>query len=365
MKWLLFGPTSPYRGGIAAFNDAIASVIQKNHSLTIYNYKQLYPSILFPGSNQFKSDSNTSSIGERVLHSYNPIQWEIFRKKIISQQFDVILFPYWHPFFAPMYIRLLPKTTRNIMIGHNLNPHESFPFTKPLLRSVLNKVAGVITLGKSELKIAEEIGFKGKTTFHLSPIYPDYVKRFNEEVQPASIKIPKDKKVILFFGLIRPYKGLDVLLNAMKSELMTDVALLIVGEHYGDSTNLRQKIADLSDRVMWIDRYVSDDEVPSLMKISELVILPYISATSTGVLPIAYCAGKPVIVTNVGGLPELVWKDKTGDVIPPNDPLALTQSIRKWLDNKELQLEAKRSIPKLLSTMTFDALLETIERDLL
>ncbi|MCX7834482.1 MAG: glycosyltransferase family 4 protein [bacterium] len=363
--WLLLGPNSPYRGGIAAFNDAIAFEIQKKYNLTIWNYKHLYPSFLFPGSSQFRPEINAKELGLRILHSTHPLQWESIRKQISKDKYEVILFPYWHPFFAPMLIRILPTNTKNIMFGHNILPHESFPFSTQLTKALLRKVTGVITLGKSELKQLQKLEYKGKMAYHLSPIYPEYVERFQKPIPTIELPIDKQYRKILFFGIIRPYKGLEVLLKALEMEKLNHVALIIAGEAYGNSKDLLEKVEKFKDRVYWINRYISDDEVPAIMQQAELVILPYLHATSTGVLPIAYCAGKPTIVTNVGGLPELVIKDYTGDIVPPNHPEALADAICKWLTNNELMQRARQKIPELLATMTFSELLRTIERELL
>lgn len=364
-EWLLLGPNSPYRGGIAAFNDAIASEIQKKYHLSIYNYQLLYPPILFPGTSQFRPEANAECIGERILNSINPIKWKFVKRKIKNHRYEIILFPYWHPFFAPMLINTLSTNTINIMIGHNIFPHEPFPFANQLTQHLLKKVNGVITLGKSELKKLEAFGYRGKMTFHLSPVYPSYIERFQKKISPIHIPISKNLRKILFFGIIRPYKGLHILLSALKSEKLRDVALIIAGEHYGNVSELKKQIDELKERVYWINRYVSDEEVPAILQQCELVILPYLSATSTGVLPLAYCAGKPVIVTNVGGLPELVKKDYTGDIIPPNDVDALANSIHKWLFDESLQQRAKIAIPEMLKIMTFSEFLQTLERDLL
>jgi len=366
VKLLLTGPVTPYRGGIAAFNDALYSVLHLRHDVTVWNFRRMYPGFLFPGSSQFRPEAGAEENGVRLLDSIGFWSWPLLRAKLRREKFDAIIHPYWHPFFAPLWLSLHAKGTKRIVIGHNTMPHESFPFGNVLSRKLMKSADGLITLGRSELAQARELGFRGRGAWHPSPAYPAYIERFRTYAAPFSAPFESERPTILLFGMIRDYKGLDVLLSAMRLPVLSEVNLLIAGECYTGAEEVRTLIEPLKSRVYWYDKYLPDDDVPQLFAASDLVVLPYKKATSTGVLPLAYAAGLPVVVTNVGGLPDLVTEGETGAIVPPNNPEALANAIHQWLFNDEKRKEAiSNHIPKMLQTMTFEALVDTMEREVL
>ncbi|MDK9699886.1 MAG: glycosyltransferase family 4 protein [bacterium] len=365
MKLLLFGPASPYRGGIAAFTDSIYRVLKTRHETHCWNYSRLYPGFLFPGSDQYRPDVTAEKIGRPILDSIGFWKWAGLRKQLRREKFDAVLLPYWHPFFAPQYLAVVAKGTKSILIGHNVVPHEAFPFANVLSEQVLQRASGLLTLGQSEIAQARQAGFQGKAAWHPSPAYPEYIERFRKQYKPLQTPLDPALPTILYFGLIRDYKGVPVLLEAMKQPELSEVNLLVAGEMYGDSTALRTQMSTLGNRVHWIDSYLPDDEVPKLFATAQVTVLPYLHATSTGVLPLAYAAGVPAVVTKVGGLPDLVREGETGAIVPPNDPAALAKAISAWLFDANLKAKAKIAIPKMMQTMTFEALVDTLERELL
>ncbi len=364
MKLLLCGPTSPFRGGIAAVNDAILLDLQKQHDVTVWNFHRMYPSFLFPGSSQFRPEPNALEIGERVLDSIGFWKWFGIRRRLRREKFDAIIIPYWHPFFAPMWLSMRIKGTKFILIGHNVLPHESFPMGEFLSRKVVASADGIMTLGRSELERAKTLGFKGRGSWHPSPMYPSFLAKFKEKVTPYAAPFDQKRPTILFFGLIRDYKGLDVLLDAFAMPELTGTNLLIAGEGYSNTDELRRRLKQFPGRVYWYDHYVADDDVPAIFAAADVIALPYKDATSTGILPIAYAAGLPAVVTRVGSLPDLVREGKTGAIIPPNDAKLLAFAIRKWLFDDVVRERAKSvELPAMVEWM--QSFTTTMDREVL
>ncbi len=369
MKIIIVGPAYPYRGGIAHYTGSLyKSFLNRGHEVKIFNFKRLYPKFLFPGKTQFETSSQTEEIAsERIIDSINPINWLISGVKISKEKPDAVIFKYWLPFFAPCYgiISLVIKifsNTKIIFICHNIIPHEKFPFGNVLTKFAFSFVDYFIVqsdvVEKDLLKIKPKA--KYKKIFH--PTYEIFGEAIDKNEARKILSLKPDERVLLFFGYIRPYKGLDLLLRSMKYVLSKfPVKLLIIGEFYEDPKKYYKIIEEegISDFVIFKSEYVPNEEVKIYFSASDLVVLPYISATQSGIVQLAYNFNKPVIVTNVGGLPEVVADGKTGFVVEKS-PEKLAEAIIKFFD-ENLGETFTKNINEVKKNFLWDNLVIAIE----
>lgn len=336
LRIAMLGPAPPFRGGISVFATHLGHELSsQDHEVHYFNFISQYPKFLFPGGDQM--DETCPDINsERILTPYLPYTWLHTIKSINQYQPDIVLVSWWLPFFAPAFGTILRKllSTRIIYIAHNIIPHEFWPGTKTLLKYALSPAQKIVVLSKAcldDLKryLPNSIARKGILGFH--PIYnyakPDVVQR--STVQP-------DPHTILFFGLIKPYKGLDVLLKAMPliKAKHPGIKLVIAGAVYGSSAVYEEIIADLGldSQVERHYRYISDDEIAGFFERCGLCVLPYKSATQSGVIATAYSFDTPVIASNVGGLSEYIIPDQTGFLVEPENPQALADAIIRYIE---------------------------------
>lgn len=369
MKIIILGPAYPYRGGIAHYTGSLyKSFLNRGHEVKIFNFKRLYPKFLFPGKTQFETSSQTEKIiTERIIDSINPISWFIAGAKIIKERPDVVIFKYWLPFFAPCFgiISLMIKVFSNskiIFICHNITPHEKFPLGNVLTKFAFSFADYFIVqsdvVEKDLLKIKPKA--KYKKIFH--PTYEIFGEAIDKNEARKILGIRPDEKVLLFFGYIRAYKGLDLLLRAMKYVLSKfPVKLLIVGEFYEDPKRYYKIIEEdgISDFIIFKSEYVPNEEVKIYFSASDLVVLPYISATQSGIIQLAYNFNKPVIVTDVGGLSEVVVNGKTG-FVAERSPEKLSEAILKFFDENLSEIFIK-NIDGVKKNFSWDNLVIAIE----
>ena len=343
-KIIIIGPAYPYRGGNSLFVSHLYDLLNESFEVKIYNYKLLYPSFLFPGSTQYdKSDSLIKKApNERLINSINPLNWFSVAQKLKKENADLIIFDWWHPFFALCHFtisQLIQKVYRGkiIFLTENFISHEGSIFDRVLTRIGLSNADKFVVLSE---KVHKEISiFAPEKLVYISelPIYDCY----DFKQTPPSKKefgFEEDDIVLLFFGYIRKYKGLDILIDAMPSlrKLNSKLKLLIVGESYDDITKYTSKISalGLENSVKLINNFVPNEEVGKYYSVADLVVLPYRSATQSGILNVAYGFGKPVLVTNVGGLAESVDEGLTGFVIEPEDASQITSGVQKYIEAK-------------------------------
>jgi len=349
-KIIIIGPSYPYRGGNALFVSHTYQVLKNHFNVKVYNYKLLYPSFLFPGTTQYdESDEKIFKIpGERVINSISIFNWFSTASKLKKENADLIIFDWWHPFFGLCHgviSFLIRKKYKNkiLFITENVVSHEANWFDKLLTKFGLAHASDFLALSK---KVEEElIRFsKGKKIYHSElPIYDCY--KNEKDVEGTLFKdelgIEKNNKVILFFGYVRKYKGLDILIRAFSKILKNhpDTTLLIVGEFYEKPDSYIKLIDEckIREKVIVINRFVSNEEVSKYYLASDVVILPYRSATQSGILNVAYGFNKPVIVTDVGGLAEFVVENKTGFVVKPDSPNAILLGYEKFLELSRLE----------------------------
>ena len=335
VDFLLLGPAYPYRGGIADTQHALAkSLKNEGYQVELWTFTQLYPSIIFPGKTQFSNETIPEGYAiHRNIHAYNPFQWKSLAKKINQLQPKAVIFRYWTPFLAPCWISVakqLDPRIEKVALVDNWRAHEPKPWDSYLTRKFLDCINIFTTLSDyvaTEIKKDTQKAVWGK----MHPINTGLPPMIDLKKAKNKLKLKLDKDYLLFFGLIRPYKGLDLLIKAMIDH--PNKELLVVGEAYEDLKKYESiiKLNRLSDRVKLINRYVLEEEIANYFSVVKAVILPYKTATQSGVVATAYHYETPLLVTNHPGLKEPIIKDKTG-VICEISEKAISQGIEKILE---------------------------------
>lgn len=339
MKIAFLSPFYPYRGGIAQFSDSLYIELAKEHEVKAFTFTKQYPSLLFPGKTQFVSDDdlNRNIPVTRVLSSVNPFSWNKTAREIIQFRPDVVLISYWMPFFAPAFGKIAGKLKKAgikvIGVLHNVIAHEKRAGDEALTKYFFNKCDGFVILNNASEKDLLGLIPNAKYKIHPHPLYDHYGEKVNTTDARAKLNIPLDKKVILFFGFIRDYKGLDILIDSMK-DLNDKYLLLIAGEVYGDFKKYDEQIDKLGvrDKINLQVKYIPETEIPLYFSAGDVCVLPYRSATQSGIVGIAYHFDVPVIVTNTGGLAEMVTEGKTGLIVNNIDSGSITSAIQKYFD---------------------------------
>ncbi len=352
MKILSIGPAYPLRGGIAKFNETLCENLEKSgHQVLIYSYKFQYPSFLFPGKTQYSEEKRETKLDiHSELHSLNFLGWKKTARKIIKEEPEVVLIHYWMPFFALQlnYIlkKLKNKNIRILLLSHNLIPHEKQPGTLYLTKKLLNGIHGLVCLSDSVKEDAQKLRGDIKCLVQPHPVYDIYGKKVSREEALNYLKLPSEFRYILFFGLIRDYKGLDLLLKAIPGLKKENIKLIIAGEFYGKREIYTQIIEKekIQEKIILSDGFVPDSEVKYYFSLADLVVQPYKTATQSGVTQIAYHFDNPMIVTRVGGLPEIVEDGKSGFVVN-TDPASISQAINDFY-SKNLYKEFSENVSK-------------------
>ncbi len=329
---VLLSVAYPYRGGIAQFTDYLGRKLSKRNNVTTVTFSRQYPDFLFPGKSQLVNpeDPKPQMVPHRWLDTVNPFSYAATARKIKKLQPDVLITRFWMPFFGPSmgWIAKRMKGTLRLAILDNVIPHEKRKMDQVLTRFFLRQHDGFVCLSKKVESELLSLDPQARVICLNHPIYDQFGEKITRESALQTLGLNPSKKYILFFGFIRAYKGLDVLLEAM-SGVDETVELIVAGEVYG-SFDAYQKIIDerqLSARVHLFNRYISDDEVAAYFCASEALVLPYKSATQSGLSAIALHFGCPTIATNVGGLAEVVKDRVNGLVVEPNRPAELTKAI--------------------------------------
>ncbi len=339
---VILGPAHPLRGGLAAFNERLArELIHQGHSVIIYTFSLQYPSFLFPGKTQYSDSPKPNDLEIKVeVNSINPLNWIQIGKKIKSLKPDVLMIRFWLPFMGPSLGTIAKivkgnKHTTIISVLDNVIPHEHRIADKLFTKFFLNKVDRFIAMSEQVLNDLRTFTNK-PCQLILHPIYDHYGEVISKEKACAHLKIESSLNYILFFGFIRNYKGLDLLLKAMTDVRIRErkIKLIIAGEFYEDSTNYLQFIKEnnLESSIVLATDYIPDDEVKYYFSVADLIVQPYKSATQSGISQIAYHFEKPMVVTKVGGLPEMVPNGKAGYVVEV-DALSIADAIIDFYEN--------------------------------
>ncbi len=330
MRIAILGPAWPYRGGIAAFNERLARQYQtEGHEVEIITFTLQYPSFLFPGKTQFSEEPAPEGLEiSRRINSVNPFSWLRVGRYLLRRRPDLIVTPFWLPFMAPCFGTILSrakrKGCRRVAILHNLIPHEHRIGDRQFASYFIRSNDAFITLSRSVLEDIDQFDPKRERprVYSPHPIYDHYGQTLTTGEARKAIGLREEGRYVLFFGFIREYKGLDLLLSAMADERLEQlgVKLIVAGEFYGDPKPYMEQLRslDLGSRVVMHTEFIPDHEVNRYFCAADIVAQPYKSATQSGVSQIAYNFEKPMLVTNVGGLPEIVPDGKAGFVVAPD-----------------------------------------------
>lgn len=331
-KIIIIGPAYPLRGGgIATFNERLArEFIKEGHDITIYTFSYQYPGFLFPGSSQYSTEAPPKDLKILIkINSVNPVNWIKVGNEIKQLKPDVVLVRFWLPFMGPCLGTILRRIKKNnytriVCIADNIIPHEKRPGDKPFTKYFIKPVDEFITMSEKVLQDLKSIAPGKKARMIPHPLYDNFGEIISKEASRAKLHLDPNAVILLFFGFIRKYKGLDLLLEAFKMVVekrsQLNLKLLIAGEFYDDKKNYELMLNDpsLKEQLILHTHFISDEEVKYFFCAADCVVQPYRSATQSGVTPLAYYFEKPMIVTNVGGLPALVPDKKAGLVAEPN-----------------------------------------------
>jgi len=331
-KIIIIGPAHPLRGGLATFDQRLAKEFNNTgDDCSIYSFSLQYPSFLFPGKTQYNTDPPPKDLKIfSVINSINPLNWIKVGKRIKNERPDIVVVRYWIPLMGPALGTILKKVRKNkhtkvICIADNIIPHEHRPGDKAFTRYFLKTCGAFITMSEKVMSDLRNFVPKDKPAILIQhPLYDNFGEIISKTEARGKLKIKTDESIVLFFGFIRKYKGLDILLDAMKilKSQMPNLKLLIAGEFYEDEKPYLEQINKLgiNDNVILRTDFIPDSEVKYYLCAADAVIQPYRNATQSGVTPLAYYFEKPMIVTNVGGLPSLVPNEKAGIVTEPTAP---------------------------------------------
>ena len=362
MKIAVLSCFYPYRGGISQFNACLFGELGKEHVVKAFNFKRQYPEFLFPGKTQFVTADDEAVPVESVslLDTANPFSYISTYKAIRDWEPDVLIVRYWMSYFAPSlgYItRRMRKRCKVISILDNVVPHEPHFFDAPLTRYFLKGSTGCVTLCEAVSKDLLALEPDARYTVIQHPLYSHFGQKRKREEAEAVLGLKPGKKNLLFFGLIRTYKGLDILLEAFGA-LPEDYQLIIAGEPYGSFDKYQEIIDRISgkDRIFMDLRYIKDSEVSDYFSAADLAVLPYRSATQSGISSVSYHFEVPMVVTDTGGLKETIGERGTGLVAPECTPEAIRKEILKYFGDpviKENCIKAIRLEKERLSWKTF------------
>ncbi len=329
-KIIILGSAYPLRaGGLSTFNERLAEeFISLGHEVIIYTFSLQYPGFLFPGKTQYATRPAPLNLPIKVrVNSINPINWWITAKEIRKEMADLLVIRYWLPFMAPCLGTIAArvkknKKTRVVTIADNIIPHEKRPGDTFLTRYFVKRSDGFVTLSRSVLKDLEQFDKKNKPkVFSPHPLYDNFGDKMSRDEALKILKLSADYRYILFFGFIRDYKGLDILLKAMGEPAMDDlpVKLIVAGEFYSSDLPYLKIIGEkgIGTKTILHTQFISNDKVAAYFCASDLVVQPYKDATQSGVTQVAYHFDVPMIVTNKGALPEMVPHNVAGLVVEP------------------------------------------------
>lgn len=339
MKIAFLSTMYPYRGGIAQFNALLFREFEKKHTVSGYTFKRQYPDFLFPGQTQYVTENdNADKIPvRRMLDTINPFTYMKTARAIRNEAPDIFITKYWMTFFAPSlgYVAgHLGKKTRRISILDNVIPHEKRFFDASFNRYFLKRNDGFIVMSDKVLADLLSIVPDAKYLRVNHPVYNHFGEKLEQSTAKEKLGLEPGKKTLLFFGIIRDYKGLDLLIEAL-SLLDDSFELIIAGEVYGSFENYQKQINQfgLGNKIHLFKQYIDDDHVTTFFSASDVCILPYKSATQSGITSIANHFDLPIIATDVGGLKETIEHGKTGLIVDKAEPALIAEAIRNYFDN--------------------------------
>jgi glycosyltransferase involved in cell wall biosynthesis len=369
MKIVLIGLSHPFRGGIAHYNTLLYKALSASHEVRFLALSRQYPDFLFPGSSQTESAPVSHAVcAEACLNPMNPMSWLSTWWRIHRLHPDLVLFSWWHPFFGPAFgtvahLSRAGSGLRTCFLCHNVVPHEQSLVDRGLSRYAFLSTRNFIVHSRRDAELLGRL--KPGATIRTSP-HPSY-RAFAGGCSLTSDEAKEqlglqEKRVVLFFGFIRRYKGLLPVLEAMRSLPPEDgYHLVVAGEFYDQREYYREGLERLSaaGRLTLVDEYIANDRVPLFFSAADVVLAPYLSASQSGIVQLAYGFSKPVIASSVGGLPDVIVDGKTGLLVPPGDARALAEAITK-IFGREDWAGFEREIEAVRDRFSWDRMVEAV-----
>jgi glycosyltransferase involved in cell wall biosynthesis len=369
-KIVMIGPVYPYKGGIAHYTGLMCKNLKEKYDVDMISYKMQYPKILFKKEQRdYDNDAFKIENTNYLIHTANPFNWGGAAKTIVNMQPDLLIVQWWHPYFSPCYSSIIKKIRKKnipvLFVCHNVFPHERFFMDKRLTRSVLKR--GDYFIVQSKIDAQDLLSIKKDAKYEMA-VHPTYnafqFQNLSKMAARELLGIDQNEKILLFFGFVREYKGLRHLIGAMAQVVAKykEAKLLVVGD-FGDQKEEYERLireSGVQEHICVYGGYIPDREVEKFFAACDLVVLPYESATQSGIVQIAYGFNKPVLVTDVGGLPEVVLDGKTGYVVPPKNPQAVANAaVRFFAENKAAIFE--ENVKKEAYKYSWDRMREAVE----
>ena len=339
---VIIGPAHPLRGGLASFNERLARQFQSTgHEVTILTFSLQYPGFLFPGTTQYSAEPAPKDLNIRVsINSVNPLNWIRTGLMLRKMRPDLVIVRYWLPFMGPAlgtilrFVRGLSKT-KVVCIADNIIPHEKRPGDDWFTRYFVASADAFLTMSEKVLADLKRFDDQKPALFVPHPLYDNFGDPRSQAQARLALGLPEVGRIILFFGFIRRYKGLDLLLEAMADPRIAaaGILLLVAGEFYEDEAPYQALLdrPEIRERVILRTNFIPDSQVRNYLCSADLVVQPYRSATQSGVTPLAYHFEVPMLVTRVGALPDMVPDGKVGIVCEP-DPVSIADGILRFYD---------------------------------
>lgn len=373
-KIVLIGPVYPYKGGISHYTSLMYRALCKRYDVTMVSYSFQYPKFLYKKEQRdYSNDSFKIDETKYLIHTANPLNWLHTAKKIGAMKPKMVIIQWWHPYFAPCYYVLCKclKKTKILFLCHNVFPHERFPMDRMLTKATLRQGDCYIVQSKMD---AEDLQTIIENPVFKQTVHPTYnafkIEDMSKEEARGRLGIGIDEKILLFFGFVREYKGLKYLIQAIPSIIkrVTGIKLLIVGDF--SSEDSKRQYEDMieqikvKDHVVIYDGYIPDKEVEKFFAASDLVVLPYISATQSGIAQIAYGFEKPVVATNVGGLPDVVTDGRTGYLVKAENADAIADVVVDFFENDRI-VEFTQGVKEEAYRFSWERMVEVVEEMLM
>lgn len=370
-KIKLIGVAYPYRGGLAAYNERLGrEFIAHGYEVETETFTLQYPSILFPGKTQYADWEAPEGLNiKQTVNSINPFNWLKVGRRIQKEKPDLVIFKYWLPFMAPCFGTIIRQIKKNkhskvICIADNIIPHEKRPGDNTLTNYFMKSIDGMVTMSKSVLNDIDHFRKDLPRELCPHPLFDNFGEKLPVLEAKKLLHLDNEFHYLLFFGFIRDYKGLDILLKAFADERLKQlpVKLIVAGEFYSKPDSYLELIEQLQlkERVIMHNDFIPDTEVNRYFSVADLVVQPYKSATQSGVTQIGYHFENPMLVTNVGGLSEIIPDQKIGYVVEPNE-IAIADAILDFYQNKR-QKEFEKNIKEEKKKFSWENMVNAISK---
>lgn len=372
MRIGILGTTWPYRGGLAAFNERLArQFMAEGHEVEIFTFTLQYPDFLFPGKTQYSDAPKPTDLSiTRTMNSINPFTWFSTARKIKKAKIDLLVIKFWIPLMAPCLGTIARLCRRKgikvVSILDNVIPHEPHFWDKWLIRYYVRRIDRFIAMSESVQEDCRKFlpaKRHDAVTFNPHPLYDNFGQAVPKAEARSFLNLPQDKTILLFFGFIRDYKGLDLLMKAYKKAYKEDLLLVVAGEFYNNGAQYSEleKDLQLEGTIAWHTDFIPDDKVRYYFSAADLIVQPYKTATQSGVTQIAYHFERPMLVTNVGGLAEIVPNGKVGYVCDVNEE-SVAQAITHFasMDTQQRDEQFRKNIQTQKQKYAWSAMTEKI-----